>query len=205
MICTRLRPFKLRNNPVRDCFVTLIDGKDYWECIYGKFYSERPDTQFTRGFIGKGAAIMGKFGEQAFGHATQTKPNLGYIHGGDKHDFVLAGKGIDVKTTNTKAELVCVIVETDRGWRRQLRDDFYVACFLRQNRRLAMAHVVTYGFFSRREVAALPTVPGRGGDRKHKNKELYLDKSRPILDLIAPLGERGVEYVKDRLCGFSVM
>jgi hypothetical protein len=202
MICTKIKHYRMGRISARPCFFTYIEGSDYKGCVGGAYAAKRPGDDFIEGLMdkknGAKADEVGRLGELAFGHIVDEYPDLSYRPYGDEHDFVLSGKGVDIKTT-TRKDCCLVRSETDNGKKLTFRHPIYVTSHVHSHVPGDRIYIVTYGFFLREEVISFSDAPAKIG--KHKNKELYFAMSSPIMDMLDPFDRIGaVSYVNVGTC-----
>jgi hypothetical protein len=74
---------------------------------------------------------IGRLGEIAYGKLFNCDPDLEYRRGGDKYDFLLGDKKIDVKTSaHNHGNFHYVVHSDDRGHVYDLRCDIYIFFYL---------------------------------------------------------------------------
>lgn len=190
------RPVLIQRKPFlivkRPCLIVNIDGDEWDRCDKFTQWNDRDRDAYTRG-LKPGAVRTGKLGEVACSVLLRQEADFTYRHGGDNHDFYIAGLAIDVKATAGEFQLCYLSVISERGheydWKSK---DLFIVCKVNEDSQIpCMASVQVAGFFTHSDVAQLPTVPARIG--RHQNKELEFAKSRPLPELIDLLRAGGAD------------
>ncbi len=132
---------------------------------YGKGILNTKDDKFK-------VERIGLLGEIAFAKLFNLKTDFEYRKGGDKYDFVLNGKAIDVKVAAKFPEYRkgLILRRSERGYEIKVSKDIYVFGYLKSE------SIVTFvGYQHKSFIEKLPIVDSRIRFFAHKNCEVNYD------------------------------
>jgi hypothetical protein len=157
-----------------------ICPEDYARCAeYAEtcMCAKKRGTTFNEGCINNSqdpyrAQRIGKLGETAFGRHFGYPVDYKYRRFGDRQDFIVGKKRVDVKTSSySRASVVFLRVRHSSGSPILIRHDVYVlARLVHEDREAQQAVVDLCGYCTREDVERLPEVPARRGH--HVNIEI---------------------------------
>jgi len=132
----------------------------------------------------------GKLGEIALSKILNVEPDLSYRKHGDKSDFYINNKHIDIKTAARfpKYQAGLIYALNEFGKPVKIKSDIYVFGYI-ENDDLSnkIANIVLLGFQLKENIIQLPMVPAKYG--KHLNYEIKYDTLIDIDKLLTYLME----------------
>lgn len=165
-----------------------VDGDNYKRCVEAasNYWASSKNGNYGRGLINSEddptkVERTGLLGEMAFSIMTGLPVDFSYKKGGDKTDFILNGKSVDVKTAASNYGANCIKAYTASGKYVFRELDIYVAAYVvEDNGESAIVNLVGYELGS---VIKEFTPKGARAKGLHKNFELDHKNLKQIEDL----------------------
>lgn len=183
---------KLNPDDNKEVYVVHIAPKQYDICseaAQNMMCSSKP------GFWGRGmlntkedpfrVERLGRLGEMAFGLLIKQKIDTKYRKKGDKYDFILNGKRIDVKTAAQKPKYMCGLVRTENEKTKKidLSSDIYVFGYVvREWAEEKKAKICLVGYMNKEDIIIREKKPAKYG--YHMNYECPYSELLDIGDLV---------------------
>ena len=165
-----------------------IKGENYKKCVEAakNYWASSKSGNYGRGLINSKDDPMkvertGLLGEMAFSIFSGLPVDFSYKKGGDKTDFILNGKTVDVKTAASNYGANCIKAYTASGKYVFRELDIYVAAYVVEDTgESAIVNLVGYELGS-----VIKGFDPKGARARglHKNFELDHKKLKPIEDL----------------------
>lgn len=166
-----------------------IEGDNYLKCVEAakNYWASSKTGGYGKGLINTKIDPIktertGLLGEMAFSIVTGLPVDFSYKNGGDKTDFILNGKTVDVKTAASNYKANCIKSYTPNGKYVFRELDIYVAAYVVEDTgESAVVNLVGYELGS-----VIKDFPPKNARAKglHKNFELDHKKLKPIEDLL---------------------
>ena len=166
-----------------------VEGDNYKKCVEAakNYWASSKKGNYGRGLInteGDPTKVerTGLLGEMAFSIVSGLPVDFSYKKGGDKTDFILNGKTVDVKTAASNYKANCIKAYTPNGAYVFRELDIYVAAYIEEdNGEYAIVNLVGYELGS-----IIKGFPPKGARAKglHKNFELDHKNLKQMEDLI---------------------
>lgn len=170
------------------CATVIIQGEEYLLCekkSHERWCNSKP------GNYGKGIgrtdndqhkpARVGLLGELAFSKLYGGKVDFSYKKFGDKQDFIINGKKIDVKCAMKNYGSMLIYYQNEWGKNIPVEKDIYVAGFIEEeDREKNFAKITMVGYATKEDVVNAETKKGKG---EHLNKVLKYEKLRQLPSL----------------------
>jgi len=162
--CSWFKPYqiKLPYWKTIDTFAVVVSGSDYELCDYTShnLWANKKTGVFGRGLINEKSderrvERTGLLGEMAYSRLINQPVNLEYKEFGEKHDFVVNGKTVDIKTqTQCSRHCESFIYAKDKIAPLPLLSDFYIFSFVeKENRVEQYAEIVFVGYIKRENIS----------------------------------------------------
>jgi len=181
---------------VLNCFSIRIKGIDYDTCKEQRQGSKFWGNQ-KKGIYGKGLcateldpfkpARMGLIGEVAFGKIFNLPVNVGYEEKGDKYDFLIGPKSINVKLAGSDSGVGLIRHSNQNNKIMPLKQDIYVFGILEKEEIDEYADVLLLGYILKQDIFSMSSVQ-KARIGLHFNYEVPYFKLKSISHLL---------YIKD--------
>lgn len=173
----------------RKCLNVIVSAAEYEKAANHYIWAETKQSSYGRGLANRQndpskVTRIGILGELAVGNLFGLPVDFTYRHGGDKQDFIINGRTIDVKTASYQRNELYVLKTTATGYEIPVKKDYFILCFLEgENSDEQIASIVVCGVYSS-EMVKNAIVRDGAYNAGHKNYVLSITDSLPIIPFI---------------------